>query len=167
MILWLGKKDPDPVRIRLVDLPFLTSALWRTHFLFSLVSNSLYVFTSPSNCGWGKGPVWALKTTLEKQLLLWNRKEFLHWLVSYLPLTLPFIHPSLGKLVQNSDHGYRDSPKLYKYCSPPAVPAGWNCHAGDRFLLKCGDHTESRLSRPLKCRFKLFSLHLFCSTCFK
>lgn len=74
----------------------------------------------------------------------------------------------LQKLVQNSDHGERDSPKPHKYCSLPALPAGCGYHTGDWFLLKClNHHTEYRISKLLKYRCKSFSLCFCCSTCFQ
>lgn len=53
------EKKSGVVIIRVSGIPFLTSAILRMNFIFSLVYGSLHKFTSPSNYKWGKWPAWA------------------------------------------------------------------------------------------------------------
>lgn len=88
-----GEKKLQAISICLLDLPFLTSAMLRTHFLFSLVYGSL----SLSPCEWGKGLGGHSRPPRRSSLLCEMGRSFPDWSDSDLPITLPFIHPLLGR----------------------------------------------------------------------
>lgn len=169
MMLWLGKKAQGCYtmcfrssfsdKCNIEDKFHIQSGLWfptQVHISQVIISgeNGLYGHSRPP---------WKSSLFCETGKNFYKLIRF--WSANHASFLCTF---HLKKLVQNSDHGSRDSPKPHKYCSLPAVPAGHSYHTGDWFLLKCRyHHMEYKTREPLKHRCKLFSLCLFCcSRCF-
>ena len=97
-MLWCGGAGkPLAVKNRVLGLPFLTSAILRTNFMFSLVCGSLHKFTSPANYKLGEWPAGQSWPPWTSSLFCTRGRIFTNLLVCCLPITLPFIHPSFEK----------------------------------------------------------------------